>query len=139
MEFIDSKEMKISVLKEQEKFLATKQIIKDYCQKKEFIAFDIYDGNTLIGFAALRKYANSCYFLWEYAIDEKYQDKHLGTKALIELINKLILEDNLKEMTTTYVVGNEHAKHIYEKLGFVETIIINEMNCHEVNMIYRVK
>ena len=43
---------------------------------------------------------------------------------------------NMLEMTTTYIYGNEHAKHIYEKIGFVETDIVDEVDCHEVNMVY---
>ena len=37
-------------------------------------------------------------------------------------------------MTTTYIWGNEQAKHVYEKVGFVETSVVDEPNCHEVNM-----
>ncbi|MCR5422065.1 MAG: hypothetical protein K6E74_00295 [Bacilli bacterium] len=43
------------------------------------------------------------------------------------------------EMTTTYLFGNEHAKYIYEKVGFVETDVVDEEDCHEVNMIYYIK
>lgn len=39
-------------------------------------------------------------------------------------------------MTTTYIWGNEHAKHVYEKVGFVETDVVDEDGIHEVNMIY---
>ena len=46
---------------------------------------------------------------------------------------------NAKELTTTYIYGNDHAKHIYEKVGFIETDIVDEPDCHEVNMIYYVK
>lgn len=42
----------------------------------------------------------------------------------------------LQKMTTTYTWGNSHAKYLYEKVGFKETDIVDEPDCHEVNMIY---
>ena len=44
-----------------------------------------------------------------------------------------------KEFTTTYIFGNDVAKHVYEKIGFIETDVVDEPDCHEVNMIYYVK
>jgi diamine N-acetyltransferase len=37
--------------------------------------------------------------------------------------------------TTTYIWGNEQAKRVYEKVGFVETDVVNEDGIHEVNML----
>ncbi|MGL5711938.1 MAG: hypothetical protein ACRCX2_02890 [Paraclostridium sp.] len=31
-------------------------------------------------------------------------------------------------------MGNEHAKYMYEKIGFIETDIVNEDGVHEVNL-----
>ena len=41
-------------------------------------------------------------------------------------------------MTTTYVFGNVYAKRMYESVGFVETDVVDEPDCHEVNMRYEV-
>ena len=41
-------------------------------------------------------------------------------------------------MTTTYLFGNVHAKHVYEKVGFVETDVVDEDDIYEVNRIYNV-
>lgn len=79
------------------------------------------------------------FFLWNYAVDYKYQNEHLGTKALKELISYMIANYNMKLMTTTYTVGNNQAKHLYEKIGFIETSVVDEENCHEVNMTYKIK
>ena len=40
--------------------------------------------------------------------------------------------------TTTYIWGNDHARHLYERIGFTETDVVDEPDCHEVNMIYRI-
>ena len=50
------------------------------------------------------------------------------------LINMLKKEYGAKRLTTTYIWGNEHAKHVYEKVGFVKTSVVDEHDCHEVNM-----
>ena len=41
-----------------------------------------------------------------------------------------------EEITTTYIWGNDCAKHVYEKVGFTETDVVDEPDCHEVNMVY---
>jgi predicted GNAT family N-acyltransferase len=41
-------------------------------------------------------------------------------------------------VTTTYTYGNNHAKHIYESIGFIETDTVEEDGIHEVNMIIEI-
>ncbi|MCR5422522.1 MAG: GNAT family N-acetyltransferase, partial [Bacilli bacterium] len=95
-------------------------------------AFDIYDCEDLIGFVLVYESEKNKYFLWEYAIDIKYQNQGKGTKALIEFIIYMKEQYEATEMTTTYLFGNDHAKYIYEKVGFVETDVVDEEDCHEV-------
>ena len=66
----------------------------------------------------------------------KYQNQDYGTAALVEFIRFMKDTYDMSKMTTTYVWGNEHAKHIYEKIGFTETDVVDETDCHEVNMVY---
>ncbi len=138
MEFIKSHKMKISVLKNQEKMLSSKKDINRYIRKNSHIAFDIINEGNIIGFALLRKFDESCYFLWDYAIDAKYQNRHYGTQALKELIEFMRTEYNMHTMTTTYKQGNNHAKHLYEKIGFTETDVVDEDGIQEVNMRFTV-
>lgn len=137
MIFRESKEMKISVLKEQEGQLSSKEGIREACCRADVVAFDIYDGEKLAGFAMLRKYEEDGWFLWDYAIAHDCQNRHIGTKALKELIGLMRERYGMREMSTTYIYGNEHAKHVYERVGFAETDVVDEPGCHEVNMIYR--
>ena len=139
MKFIKTNEMKIKILKEQEKNLSNQDKIKKHINDKNVVAFDIYNNNELIGFVMLKQFDDNCFFLWNFAIDYKYQNKGLGTKSLRELINFMIKKYQMKLMTTTYTYGNNHTKHIYEKVGFVEKDIVWENDCHEVNMIYKLK
>lgn len=131
-----SKSMKISVLPEQEKNLSSKQDIQEACISKSVLAFDIYSGDLLVGFVMVRKFDDGAYFLWDYAIDYKYQNQSYGATALIEFISFMKDTYHMSKMTTTYIWGNVHAKHLYEKIGFIETDVVDENDCHEVNMIY---
>ena len=136
MVFRPSKEMKVSVLPAQEKQLSSKDKIKTACEHDNVLAFDICAEDLLIGFVMVRKFDEHCYFLWNYAIDCKYQNRNYGTTALYAFIRFMKEKYNMEEMTTTYIWGNEHAKHIYEKVGFTETDVVDEDDCHEVNMVY---
>ena len=139
MKFVLSKEMKITLTNDQQEHLCTKENIKIIASKVGVLTFDIYENEALIGFAQLYELKKTCFFLWNYAIDINYQNKHLGTKALKELIIFLKNNYDLKEMTTTYIFGNDIAKHVYEKVGFVETDVVDEDGVHEVNMKYVVE
>ena len=140
MTFVRSTEMKVSLTPEQAGMLSTKEdikiIIKD--NPDTVMAFDIYDGNELIGFVLVHRFEKQKYFLWEYAIDISHQNKGKGTKALTEFVSFLKAHRKAKEITTTYIYGNDQAKHVYEKVGFIETDVVDEPDCHEVNMAYTV-
>ncbi|MBQ3375655.1 MAG: GNAT family N-acetyltransferase [Erysipelotrichaceae bacterium] len=138
MNFIKSGEMKVSVTGEQERQISSKDNIRKALLEDNVIGFDIYDDTVLIGFAMLRKYDEGCYFLWDYAIDKEYQNRHYGTRALKQLIEMMQNEYGLKEMSTTYIWGNEHARYVYESVGFRETDVVDEDGIHEVNMLYQV-
>ena len=138
MFFVNSTEMKIELTAEQSEMLSTKEniklIIKD--NPDTVMAFDIMDEDNLIGFVLVHRFEDRKYFLWEYAIDIRFQNQHKGTQALIEFIDYMKTRYDAKEITTTYIYGNNHAKHVYEKVGFTETSVVDEPDCHEVNMAY---
>ena len=132
--------MKIELEPEQEEMLSSKETIRKIIAKhpKTVLAFDIYEKEELIGFVLVHRFAKRKYFLWEYAIDIKFQNRHKGTQALKEFIAFMKNNYDVTEITTTYIYGNEHAKYIYEKVGFIETDVVDEPDCHEVNMVYHV-
>ena len=138
MVFKRSDEMKITLPPDQAEMLSTKETIREIIRQNPdtVMAFDIYDVDDLIGFVLVHRFEERKYFLWEYAIDVRHQNQHKGTKALEEFIGYLKTRHDAVEITTTYIYGNEHAKHVYEKVGFVETDVVDEPDCHEVNMAY---
>ena len=130
--------MKIKLTPEQSEMLSTKENIKIIIRDNPdtVMAFDIMDENSLIGFVLVHRFEDRKYFLWEYAIDIHFQNQHKGTRALIEFIDYMKTRYDAEEITTTYIYGNDHAKHVYEKAGFTETDVVDEPDCHEVNMAY---
>ncbi len=138
MTFISSTEMKITLASEQTDMLSSKENIKEIIRNNPdtVLAFDIFDENDIIGFVLVHCFEKQKYFLWEYAIDIRHQNQHKGTRALKEFIEYMKARHNAKMLTTTYIYGNSHAKYVYEKVGFVETGVVNEPGCYEVNMAY---
>ena len=140
MTFQRSGEMKVSVAPDQEEMLSAKEDIRTIIRDNPdtVMAFDIFDGDDLIGFVLVHRFEDRKYFLWEYAVDVRYQNRGMGTKALAEFIEYMRARYDAVELTTTYIFGNGHAKHVYEKVGFTETDVVDEPGCHEVNMVYHI-
>lgn len=139
MKFIKSNSIKIELENEQWDMVCKPEVIENAIKNENVIAFDILNStDKLIGFTMLRKFEKNSYFLWEFAIDKKFQDKGYGKKSLVELIDFLKEKYNLKILTTTYIYGNEKAKKLYENIGFIETEIIEEDGIHEVDMLLKI-
>lgn len=141
MKLVPSKEMKIDLLPEQEDYLCTKETIKEIFAKDEeniCLAFDVYMEDRLVGFAMFCEQTEGIFFLWNYAIDARYQNRGIGAKALREVLDHMLSHYHVKVFTTTYSWGNEHAKRLYEKVGFQEVDVVEEDGFKEVNMIYAV-
>ena len=68
--------MNIQLLEGQKTQLSSEERIQKANAENEAIAFNIWDDGKLVGFAMLRSYEYG-YFLWNYAIDYRYQNQHL--------------------------------------------------------------
>lgn len=84
--------------------------------------FAIYADDTMVGFIMLGYYkAEGYYTLWKFMIDEKYQNKGYGKKALRLGIDYLVDRFNVKEIYTAYYATNRIARELYASFGFRET------------------
>lgn len=87
----------------------------------------VYADNTMIGFIMLGFYeAKGHYTLWKFLIDEKYQNKGYGKKALRLGIAYLVNRFQVKEVYTAYYRTNHIARNLYASIGFRETGEIEE-------------
>lgn len=124
----------IEILEKQQNFISSKEKINNALKEENILGFDIYFNQQKIGFILLNNFCKNSFFLWNFIIDKKYQNMGYGTLALKKLFKFLKENYFAKLLTTTYNFNNYHAKHIYEKLGFEQTDIVNENEIHEVNM-----
>ncbi len=89
---------------------------------EDSFAFDILENGKVIGFAVLLPNKNDrySYFIWDFAIDQTFQNQGRGTAAFHALLELLRSEYRANRITLTYLDGNDRARHVYEKLGFTE-------------------
>lgn len=113
--------------------LARGYVYRD-CNSK---VFGIENDGTMVGLALVREFTDEPlgYDLQQFMIDERFQGKGFGSKAL-----KLILDELKKEAHYDHVevcVKKEDAAaiHLYEKHGFADSGYIDEEAPDSMNMI----
>lgn len=87
--------------------------------------FAVYDDETLVGFIMMGYYEVKHYYtLWKFMIDQRYQNKGYGRKALE--LGLLFIKEKFHptEIYTGVVPGNSAAKGLYESVGFVDTGLV---------------
>lgn len=134
MDFRKTNVLTIEINAQQADNLSSKTKIENMLKSPDVLGFDIYSDDRHIGFAMLKEFEKGKFFLWDYVIAFNLQNKGLGTTALKKLIELLKKDYAAKVLTTTYKFGNNIAKRLYEKIGFVETDIVDDGDVHEVNM-----
>ncbi|MCF0117454.1 MAG: GNAT family N-acetyltransferase [Bacilli bacterium] len=136
MEFRKSDGLKIFLNDKDLTQISTIYRINNACKQANVLAYDIYNNNNLIGFIMLRKFQEGMY-IWDFAIDSHEQNQGFGTLALQEILDKMYEEHGAKYFTVSYTKGNNHARHIYEKVGFNQTSFEGEEDVPEINMEYK--
>ncbi len=134
MKFIPTTKFQLTLSEADRKQLSLSERIEQALTDPDSLSYDIWDGDARVGFAMLCPFEGNGFFLWNFAIDSAYQNQHYGQRALRELLALLKQEHHAKVVTTTYTFGNNHAKYVYEKVGFWETDVVDGNGIHEVNM-----
>ena len=134
MNFIPTTKFQLTLSEADRKQLSAPERIERALTDPNILSYDIWDGDARVGFAMLCPFEENGFFLWNFAIDSAYQNRHYGQRALRECLNMLKQEHCARVVTTTYTFGNDHAKYVYEKVGFWETDVVEENGVHEVNM-----
>lgn len=90
-------------------------------------AFVIYDDSTSIGMAMYYDVDEmKAYYFSHFFIDKRYQRKGFGEKASLQIIEKMKEDGKYNKIILCYVEGDEPAKRLYEKLGFIHTGEVDE-------------
>ncbi|MBS4174422.1 GNAT family N-acetyltransferase [Bacillus sp. FJAT-49736] len=98
---------------------------------ENFHAKGIYLGEEMIGFALYGIDEDDHeYWIYRMMIDQKHQGKGYGKEAIQLVIDDIrkMKEERHQTITLSYEPSNEHAKRVYEKVGFqeIEGLIIGD-------------
>lgn len=87
----------------------------------------IYADEVPVGFLMLEDdSANATYFLWRFMIDERYQKRGFGKRALELLIQHVKTRPGATALMTSCVPGEGSPGKFYEKVGFKYTGVMDE-------------
>jgi len=113
----------LRVSKEQEQFVAPNAVSiaeAHFSNNAWFRA--IYADKTPVGFVMLGEVPEKgLHYLWRFMIEERYQGRDYGRKALELVIQHVKTMTSAKELLTSCHEGKGSPKGFYLKMGFVET------------------
>jgi diamine N-acetyltransferase len=115
---------RLSVAENQKCFVAPNSvsIAQAYFQGKNTWFRAIYAGGTPVGFAMIDDNPKTGrYYLWRFMIDEKYQGRGYGKRALALIISNVRKRPKSKLLSLSYRSGDGCPAPFYKKIGFVET------------------
>ncbi|MBD5534286.1 MAG: GNAT family N-acetyltransferase [Lachnospiraceae bacterium] len=93
-----------------------------YREAGDVYPFAIYNEETPVGFMMLDEDTEErCLVIWRIMFPEEHQGKGYGTRAIQQIIQLAKDSGKYDFIILDYVPGNEIAKHVYEKLGFLPT------------------
>lgn len=119
--------LRLSVSEQQRAFVSSPahSLAQAWVYQKTAFPFAIYAGQTPVGFLMLGYYEpRKQYTLWKFLIDQSYQNRGYGKKALLLAIKYLTETFRAGEIYTGVLLGNEVAKRLYASVGFVETGLV---------------
>ncbi|MBS4204393.1 GNAT family N-acetyltransferase [Lederbergia citrea] len=118
------KAISLRVREDQLKFVASNAVsLAQLNFLENFQAKGIFLGEEMIGFALYGiDEDDHDYWIYRMMIDQKHQGKGYGKKAIQLVIDDIrdIKEDRHQTIKLSYEPTNEHAKRVYEKIGFQE-------------------
>jgi diamine N-acetyltransferase len=110
----------------QDKFVShpIRSLAQAYVYYNQCTPFAIYKDDIIVGYVmVIYDYDEETYNIWHMMIDEKFQGKGYGTKAVelcLDYIKSKPYGDS-NNVILTCNIDNTHAIHIYKKLGFIDT------------------
>jgi diamine N-acetyltransferase len=87
----------------------------------ELVPCAIYAGATMVGFLMyFRDPRDDQYWLYRFMIDERYQGRGYGKRALLQLIEIIRTFPDAPELNVGYDLENHVAANLYKSVGFIE-------------------
>ncbi len=108
---------------DQKKFVASNasSIAEAYFQKDYAWFRGVYSDDCPVGFVmiGMNQKDDFC-FLWRFMIDKNHQNKGIGSRAIVCILEYLKSNTNYKSIVTSYVQGAGDPSSFYKKMGFIE-------------------
>lgn len=93
-----------------------------YRENEDVYPFAIYFKDNPVGFMMLDEdLEERCLVIWRIMFPVEHQNKGYGTAAIREIIRLAGESGKYDFLILDYAPGNEIARHVYEKLGFLPT------------------
>lgn len=93
-----------------------------YRDNNDVYPFAIYHSDTPVGFMILDEDLDErSLVIWRIMFPDEHTGKGYGTQAIRQIVSLAKESGKYDFMTIDYVIGNEIAKHVYEKVGFKAT------------------
>lgn len=115
--------IKLSLKEDQKHFVASNVYsIAESKVDPDMIIYAIFSDETMVGFLAYEQdYKVNEIFIDRFMIDQRFQGKGYGTKAL-ELIKQMAEKDsNVKFLRLSTCKENTNGIRLYKKFGFIDT------------------
>lgn len=122
--FMEAAALKVS--DSQRDFVASAPMIlaRAYAYREQnAICWGICEGLKLVGLAMIHDMEEdpACYHLCEFLIDEKYQNRGAGQKALQLILNHCRRERKFRRVEVCVKKTDTAAVHVYQKAGFIDS------------------
>ena len=100
-----------------------------YREANDVYPFAIYNDDEPVGFMMLDEdLEERSIVIWRMMFPEEHTNKGYGTEAIQKIITLIKESGKYDTIILDYVQGNDAAKHVYEKAGFVATGEMNNGN-----------
>lgn len=121
----DNWRLGLKVTAEQQHYVSdtNRMLARAYAYRKHRSkAYVVCCGETPVGMAMYYDCDElEAYDLSQFFIDERYQGRGYGYQAACCIIDALRADGRFKKVILCYIEGNEAARRLYEKVGFVHT------------------
>ncbi len=115
---------RLAVAPEQEQFVASNavSIAQAYFDREIAWFRAVYADETPVGFVMVEVQPElGEYFLWRFMIDQRYQGRGYGRRALERVVEHVRTLPNARSLGTSYVPGEGSPGPFYHRFGFVDT------------------
>ncbi|MBW4665881.1 MAG: GNAT family N-acetyltransferase [Cyanomargarita calcarea GSE-NOS-MK-12-04C] len=116
--------LKLKVGNHQQQFVASNAVSIAQAHFSQEVAWfrAIYADEVPVGFLMLEDDPdNASYYLWRFMIDERFQKRGFGKRALKLLIEHVKTRPGVTALLTSCVPGEGSPGKFYEKVGFMYT------------------